>query len=98
MKDRGDCHAAVHGAAKSQTRLSDRIIKCRLPRWLDGKESAYQSRRLGFNPWVGKIPWRRKGNPLQYSCLGNPMERGTWWATAHGVAKELDTIEHICYL
>ena len=31
------------------------------------------------------------GNPLQYSCLGNPMDRGAWWATVHGVAKESDT-------
>ena len=30
----------------------------------------------------------RNGNPLQYSCLGNPMDRGAWWATVHGVAKE----------
>ena len=30
-------------------------------------------------------------NPLQYSCLGNPMDKGAWWATVHGVAKELDT-------
>ena len=30
------------------------------------------------------------GNPLQYSCLGNPMDSGAWWATVHGVAKELD--------
>ena len=34
---------------------------------------------------VRKIPWRRKGNPLQYSCLGNPMDRGAWWATVRGV-------------
>ena len=31
------------------------------------------------------------GNPFQYSCLGNPMDGGVWWATVHGVAKELDT-------
>ena len=31
------------------------------------------------------------GNLLQYSCLGNPMDRGAWWATVHGAAKELDT-------
>ena len=37
------------------------------------KESACQCRRLGFNPWVRKIPWRRK-YPLQYSCLENPMD------------------------
>ena len=33
-----------------------------------------------------------KGNPLQYSCLGNPMDTGAWWATVHGVS-ELDTTE-----
>ena len=40
-----------------------------------------------MDPWVRKIPWRRNGNPLQYSCLGNLMEIGGWWATVHGVAK-----------
>ena len=36
---------------------------------------------------AGLIPWRRKCNPLHYSCLGNPMDRGAWRATVHGVAK-----------
>ena len=36
---------------------------------------------------MGKIPWRRKGNPLQSSCLENPMDRGAWPAAIHGVAK-----------
>ena len=36
-------------------------------------------------------PGERNGNPLQYSCLGNPMDGGAWQATVHGVAKELDT-------
>ena len=40
-----------------------------------------------FDPWVGKIPGGGHGNPLQYSCLENPMDRGVWWATAHRVAK-----------
>ena len=35
----------------------------------------------------GRSPGVRNGNPLQYSCLGNPMDRGAWWAIAHGVAK-----------
>ena len=52
-----------------------------LPKWLSGKESACQCRRPGFDPWVGKIPWRRNGSPLQYSCLKNSMDRGVWWAT-----------------
>ena len=49
-----------------------------------GKEPAYKCRKLkrrGFNPWVGKIPWRRAWNPLQQSCLENPMDRGAWQAT-----------------
>ena len=42
-----------------------------------------------FNPCVGKIPWSRKWQPVQYSCLENPIERRAWQATAHGVAKSL---------
>ena len=38
------------------------------------------------------------GNPLQYSCLENPMDRGTWWATVHGVTKELDMTENTLML
>ena len=44
-------------------------------------------KRCGFNPWIRKTPWMRNGNPLQYSCLENPMDRGAWQATAHRVAK-----------
>ena len=39
------------------------------------------------NPWVGKIPGEENGNPLQYSCLENSMDRGAWWATVHRVTK-----------
>ena len=66
-------------------------VRMGLPTWLSGEESTCQGRRHGFDPRVWKIPWRRKCNPLQYSCLGNPMDRGAWRAT-HGVA-ESDTIE-----
>ena len=41
-------------------------------------------RRCGCEPWVGKISWRRKWQPTQYSCLENPMDRGAWWATGLG--------------
>ena len=54
-----------------------------LPHWLSGKEFAMQE------TWVQSLG-AGHGNPLQYSCLENPMDRGTWWATAHRVAK-LDT-------
>ena len=42
--------------------------------------------RCGFDPWVRKIPGEGNSNPLQYSCLGNPMDRGTWQITVCGVA------------
>ena len=40
---------------------------------------------------LGRYPEEGNGNTLQYSCLGNPIDRGGWWATAHGVAKVSDT-------
>ena len=45
---------------------------------------------LGLIPGSGRSPGEGNGNPLQYSCLGNPMDRGAWRAIGHGVAKELD--------
>ena len=66
-----------------------------LPRWHSGKESTYQCRRHGFHPWVGKVPWRRKWQPTQYSCLGNPMDTRAWWVTVHAVTKESDATEHV---
>ena len=38
-------------------------------------------------PGLGRSPGDRNGNPLQYSCLGNPMVKGTWWVAVHGVTK-----------
>ena len=52
-----------------------------------GKESTRQCRRGRFNPWVRKIPGEGNGNPLQYSCLKNPMDRGAWQATVHGLQR-----------
>ena len=46
---------------------------------------------VGSIPQSGRSPGVGNGNPLQYSCLGNPMDRGTWWATVCGVARESDT-------
>ena len=45
------------------------------------------SKRRGFNPCLGKIPGGGDGNPLQYSCLENPMDRGAWQARVHRVTK-----------
>ena len=53
----------------------------------DGKESACSAKDSGLIPGSGRSPGEGNGNPLQYSCLENPVDRGAWWATVHGVAK-----------
>ena len=53
----------------------------------DDKESACNAGDSGSLPGLGRFPGEENGNPLQYSCLGNSMDRGTWWATVHGVTK-----------
>ena len=58
-----------------------------LPRWLSGKESSYNAGDTGSIPRLGRSPGEGNGNPLQYSCLENPIDRGAWWATVFGVEK-----------
>ena len=52
-----------------------------------GKESACNAGDLGSIPRLGRSPGEGNGNPLQYSCLENPMDRGTWRATVHRVSR-----------
>ena len=65
---------------------------CQREKGLSGKD-CLQRRRCGFNPWVGRSPGEGKGSPLQYARLGNPVDRGAWQTTAHGVTKELYVTE-----
>ena len=51
------------------------------------KNSPANAGDMGSIPGSGKSPGGGNGNPLQYSCQDNPMDRGTWWAKVHGVAK-----------
>ena len=46
---------------------------------------------VGLIPGSGRSPGEGNGNPLQYSCLGNPKDRGAWWAIVHGVAESNTT-------
>ena len=57
------------------------------PSGSDGKESACNTGDLDSVPESGRSPGEGNGNPLQYSCLENPMDRGAWWATVHGITK-----------
>ena len=57
------------------------------PRGSAGKESVCNAGDWGSIPGSGRSPGKRNGNPLQYSCLVNVMDRGAWWATVHRVAR-----------
>ena len=70
----------------------------RLPWWLSSKEPTYSAGDtgdLGSIPGVGKSPGGRRGNPLQYSCLENHMDRGAGWATIHGVTKNQTRLKQL---
>ena len=63
------------------------------PSGLDGKKSACSAGDPDLIHGSGRHPGEGNGNLLQHSCLENPMDRGAWWATVHGVTKESDTTE-----
>ena len=101
--DRGTWWATVHGVAKNQKRLSthscllscarfwlaalnERVVKG-FPGVSNSKGSACKVGDLGSILGLGRSPGEGNGNPFQYSCLENPMDRGTWWATVHRLAK-----------
>ena len=62
------------------------VYQC-FPGGSEVKASACNSGDLGSIPGLGRPPGEGNGNPLQYSCLENPMDGGAWWATVHGVTK-----------
>ena len=53
--------------------------------------NAGEAKDVGLIPGLGRSPGEGNGNPLQYSCLGNSIDRGAWQVTVHGVSKESDT-------
>ena len=69
-----------------------------LPRWLNGKESACDEediKDMGSIPGLGRSPGGGHGNPLQYSCLESPMDRGAWQATIHRVSKSQTRLKQL---
>ena len=65
------------------------MVKNTPPSAGDVRESAV------FDPWGRKIPWKRHGELLQYSCLENPTERGAWQAMVHGVVQSLTQLKEL---
>ena len=76
----------TYGFKAGQASLMD------FPGGSDGKASAYNAGDPASVPGLGRSPGEGNGNPFQYSCLENPRDRGTWWASVYGVA-ESDTTE-----
>ena len=65
-----------------------------LLQWLSSKESTCKAGDAGLITGLGRSPEGEHGNPLQYSCLENPMDRGAWQATVHGVTRLKRLITH----
>ena len=63
----------------------------------DSKAPDLNAGNPGPIPGSGKSPGEGNGHPLQYSCLGNPMDRGTWWATVRGVAKSRTRLSDLTF-
>ena len=85
--DRGACWAAVHSVSNSRIRL----------KW-PSTTKPHLDQDVRLIPQLGKYPGGGHDNPLQYSCLENPMDRGAWWVTVHGsqrVRHDLLTKQHI---
>ena len=88
----------VHARAHTHTHTHTH----RLPQWLSGKQSTCNTGDkgdAGSIPGLGRSPRQGNGNPLQSYCLENPMDRGAWWATVHGVTKsqtQLSNFTNIC--
>ena len=86
--DRGAWWAAVHRVRKNWTRLKG-LSTCvfGFPSGSVVKNPPANTGDLGSIPGSGRSPGERNGYPLQYSCLENSMDRGTWQATVHGVTR-----------
>ena len=108
--ERSDCGGQDPGSRTRRQIFSERLWQCLciansnswlfggLPQWLSRLRIHLQCRRhrrLGFDPWDRKTPWRKKWQPTQYSCLENPTDRGAWLATVHGVTKSRTWLKHL---
>ena len=75
------------GKSQGRAYLKNSVQSRGLHRWLSGKESASNAVDASSIPGSGRAPGVGKGNPIHYSCLGNPMDRRAWWTTVHEVAE-----------
>ena len=84
--------ATIHGVKKSWIKLGNfHFISQVVPAVKNPAASGRDTRDASLIPGLGRCSGGGIGNPLQNSCLGNPMDRGTWRAIVHGTAKESGT-------
>ena len=91
------CHLYHHQVQKvnrGQTEVEKVFLMDYFPGGSDAKESACNGGALGLIPGSGKFPGEGNGNPLQYSCLKNSMDKGAWWATVLGVTEGWIQLSH----
>ena len=107
-RDGGAWWADVYGVAQSRTRLkrlssSSSSPNCSFLKGAfflggsDSKTSAYNVGDLGSISGLGRSPQEGNSNPLQYSCLENPMDGGAWWAVVHGVPKSWTRLRNFTF-
>ena len=94
VKEKEAWHVTVHGVTESDTtewlNNSNSTLNIGLPGGASGKEPTRQCRKareMGLIPGLARSPGGGHDNPLHYSCLENPMDRGAWWVTVHRVIK-----------
>ena len=80
---------ALQGMSHSFIELHKAVVLVGFPGGSEVKASAFSEGDWGLIPRLGKSPGEGNGNPLQYSCLENPVDGGAWWTTVQGVAKSL---------
>ena len=83
----------ANGSVCEETGLSNIF-----PGGLEVKASACNVEDVGLIPGLGRSPGEGNGNPLQCSCLENPMDGGAWWFTVHGVTKSRTRLSDFTYL
>ena len=86
-----ECDWHCGGVTRTSSITGSQSVMSGLPGGSEVKASACNAGDLGLIPKLGRSHGERNGNPLQYSCLENPMDRGAWWATQSMRSQELDT-------
>ena len=90
-----DCSLSDSSVHACPTLVNTQSVGLTFPGGSDGKESARDTGDPGSIPGSGRSPGERNGNPLQYSCLVDSMDRGAWWAIVHGVAKSQKQLKQL---